>query len=227
MEVFFFLSLIHGIKDKWKEKEIEIINIVLIDNPLADPFDAEFVGFCFRKDLEIGIKSILRSTPEEKVGVLVKNNGHVRIAEYSEIPKELSTARNEDGSLLFPLANLSLFCVSLPFIEELGLKGDLLLPWHTAFKKAPIYEDGKKIQKEVYKFETFIFDILPFAKQVDVLVYPRDDVFAPLKNASGDNSLETVQKALIENDRKILEKIYGYKNAKTSFRTRSVFLLSE
>ena len=47
-----------------------------------------------------------------------------------------------------------------------------------------------------FKFEYFIFDLLPFAEKVEVLLYPRELCFCPLKNAEGENSPKTVEKAL-------------------------------
>ena len=47
-----------------------------------------------------------------------------------------------------------------------------------------------------YKFEKFIFDILPEAKRVALLAFDRRDEFAPVKNASGKDSPETCRAAL-------------------------------
>ena len=47
-----------------------------------------------------------------------------------------------------------------------------------------------------WKCEKFIFDVLPFAKKAAAVIYPRTLCFAPLKNATGPDSLQTVQSAL-------------------------------
>ncbi|MCB1137072.1 MAG: hypothetical protein KDK78_12455, partial [Chlamydiia bacterium] len=41
------------------------------------------------------------------------------------------------------------------------------------------------------------FDLLPFADRVGVLQYPRKQCFAPLKNATGLDSPETVRASLL------------------------------
>ena len=58
------------------------------------------------------------------------------------------------------------------------------MPLHIAKKNIP--ETGQP----GYKFEYFIFDILPFAKNPKVIVYPRNACFLPLKDKS---DIEKVQ----------------------------------
>jgi UDP-N-acetylglucosamine/UDP-N-acetylgalactosamine diphosphorylase len=58
-----------------------------------------------------------------------------------------------------------------------------------------------------WKFEKFIFDLLPAAQKVDALVYPRESCFAPLKNFSGNDSFATVAEAIERRDQQILSAI--------------------
>lgn len=53
------------------------------------------------------------------------------------------------------------------------------------------------------------FDLLKFADKIEVLRYPREICFAPLKNAKGENSPKTVQQALDKLDRIVFKKICG------------------
>ena len=57
------------------------------------------------------------------------------------------------------------------------------------------YQAGKQ-KVFVWKFESFIFDVLDFASKVEVLVCLRAECYAPLKNASGDKSSQSVREAL-------------------------------
>lgn len=176
----------HGIVEKWKKEGIEYVMVLPIDNPLANPFDATLCGIHQLQKNEATIKAILRTDQSEKVGVVVKKEGKITVQEYSELPVNFEA----------PIAHIGLFCFSLLWIEKIqGCE----LPWHFAHKKHH--------HQMVWKPEKFLFDVLPFADKVGIVVYPRDETYAPLKNATGDKSLATVQEALHNFDRKLLKRL--------------------
>jgi UDP-N-acetylglucosamine/UDP-N-acetylgalactosamine diphosphorylase len=154
---------------KWKDRGVDFVNVVLIDNALADPFDAELLGFTAHRQLTAGIKAIEKKSPDEPLGVIGTDGIQPFLIEYTDLLEEEKTLQNPDGTLLWRIANLSLFCFSLSFLLEMGSNSSLELPWHLAYKKS------------VWKFETFLFDILLWAKKWDVLLFPRDLCYAPLK----------------------------------------------
>jgi UDP-N-acetylglucosamine/UDP-N-acetylgalactosamine diphosphorylase len=129
------------------------------------------------------VKAIHRSDAEEKVGVIVRRNQRIAVQEYSELPARFEA----------PLAHIGLFCFSLSFIERIG---SAALPWHIAQKQ----HGGRSVKK----FERFLFDVLDYTDRSGVLIYPREDVYAPLKNLEGRQSLADVQKALSAFDRRLL-----------------------
>jgi UDP-N-acetylglucosamine/UDP-N-acetylgalactosamine diphosphorylase len=69
------------------------------------------------------------------------------------------------------------------------------MPFHRADKKiACVDADGKSVNPEKangVKFEMFVFDALPFAKNPLVLETAREDDFSPVKNATGVDSAES------------------------------------
>lgn len=201
-----------GILDNWIQQGIEYIHIVVIDNPLADPFDAELLGFHYEQGVDITLKCTEKFKPEEKVGLLVKANESYRVVEYSEISEKEKHERRPDGRLKHCCANLSLFCFSLSCIQHLALSGELL-PLHKAWKAAQYTDNDGNIHFSdhpiAWKFETFIFDWLVHAKKVAALIYPREQCFAPLKNSKGVDSPETVRAALQQADRKIIQTLTG------------------
>ena len=81
------------------------------------------------------------------------------------------------------------------------------MPIHLAFKKIPVF-DGKKIVKpdapNGYKFEKFVFDILPNAKKAAFVAFDRNEEFSPVKNAEGENSPATCKAALQAKWRRML-----------------------
>ena len=181
----------------WKKMGIEMVEFHLVDNALSFPFDPELIGFHARFGNEVSVKAAKRRSAKEHVGVLVEAEGRVEVIEYSECPSACSDLQ------LYPLANLSLFCFQMEFIEKVAHQE---LPLHK-MRKAVAYLDeaGKRHFPDTpnaWKFEEFIFDVLPYSCKTGVLVYPREQIFAPLKNYEGENTLDDVKRALQEVDRR-------------------------
>lgn len=184
--------------DQWQQSGVEMVNYVLIDNPLADPFDAELIGFHYRQKADVTVKCTMRKQATENVGVLTKCEGKTQVSEYSELSLEEKTAKNPDGSLKHQCANLSLFCFSMNFIKKAST---ITLPLHAAHKSVV------GTHEKAWKFETFIFDLLPYSNKTQALLYPREQCFAPLKNFEGEDSLVTVQQALQKEAQAIIENL--------------------
>lgn len=182
-----------GIATHWEKQGIEYVVFIFVDNPLADPFDALLVGAHADAKVDVSIKAITRDDPQEKVGVIVTENGKTAVVEYTEMPK-LSFADIKK----FPIANISLFCFSLPFIFK------------AAKSKLPLHKALKAIneKQKAWKFERYIFDILPLAQKTQTIIYPRLECFAPVKDA---DNVPTVQEMMTALDRKTFERV-----AKTS-----------
>ena len=96
-------------------------------------------------------------------------------------------ALDADGRLVWPYANIGQFAFSMDFLERMA---EVSLPWHIAKKKANAWEKG---EVSIAKCETFLFDVLPYAKNPKLLLYPRETSYAPLKNLIGDKSPEMVR----------------------------------
>lgn len=202
-----------GVWDKWQQQGVRLVNFIQIDNPLADPFDAELIGYTAAQDCDVVIKSIKREDPQEKVGVIVLQEEKVSVVEYSEIEEKEQLARDSTGELKHPLANISQFCFNRDFIQRVGEMGYEALPMHCAHKATSyLNESGKVIRAKdpmAWKFETFIFDLLKLSKHTGVLVYPRSACYASVKNAEGPHSPKTVQEALEMREREIWERVKG------------------
>lgn len=185
-----------GLKKKWEGLGIEIVNIVPVDNPLADPFDWELAGYLQALSLDLAVKAAFRDDPQESVGVLVEKNGKVCVVEYTELPNGDKEARDDQNVLIHRCAYISLFALKICNFDVHSM------PLHLAYKAIPNAADPNPTSPNAWKFEKFIFDIFPRIERIGVLVYPRDECFAPLKNFSGPNSIDTVQEAMMERDRK-------------------------
>lgn len=177
-----------GLWNQWYENGIRYLNIVLIDNIFADPFDANLLGHLVNTRAEAIIKCTERQGPDEKVGLLVKQEGGIRVIEYSELSEE-------ERCLPFPYANLSLFCLTMEAVKKLA---HVPFPLHVAIKE------------QTYKFETFIFDFLPYLSHISTLSYPREACFHPLKNKEGPYSPSTVQAHMEKQALEIISSLTGH-----------------
>lgn len=169
-----------GLLKKWQERGIAYIHVILIDNPLADPFDPELCGFHAEMRTQVTIKGVKKEDPEEKMGVILEEERKVRVVEYSEVSETIKRLPGLIG-------NTSLFCFSMDFAHTAA---SAALPWHIVQKEVKV--DGKLIKG--WKFETFIFDLLEYASKIEVLVYPRNKTYAPLKSLADLEHLKALLK---------------------------------
>ena len=144
-------------------------------------------------------KVVRKKSAEEKMGVLCKINGKLGLIEYSDISDEDMHAREPDGSLRFWAGNIATHVLSVSFVERENKDG-FRLPYHIAEKGIPYLNDKGELvtpaEKNGIKFETFVFDALQDAEQSVSIEIVRREEFSPLKNREGDNSPDTVRRAL-------------------------------
>jgi len=162
-----------------------------IDNPLVNVCDPVFLGYHIEKESEFSLKVVKKVAPEEKVGMFVKADGKERIIEYIEFPDDLNKKKDENGNLVFNAGSIGIHYISIDFIEKLNKNG-FPLPYHKAKKK--IKSTSGEI--EGIKFEMFIFDAIPFAKNVSCVETKREEEYSPLKNKEGQHSPDEVKNSI-------------------------------
>ncbi|HUT28649.1 MAG TPA: UDPGP type 1 family protein [Sedimentisphaerales bacterium] len=189
-----------GALDDMKKRGIELISYFQVDNPLVNIFDPLFIGLHMLDQAEMSSKALLKTGPTEKVGNFCLVDGRVTVIEYSDLPDELAARRNDDGSLFFQLGSIAIHIINTTFVERLNAEG-FALPLHRAVKKIPhIDQQGNSIdpaEPNGVKLESFVFDALPLASRSVILQTLRDEEFAPVKNATGPDSLETARQMMV------------------------------
>jgi UDP-N-acetylglucosamine/UDP-N-acetylgalactosamine diphosphorylase len=172
-----------------------------VDNPLVKIADPTFLGRHVRARADVSSKVIPKTGPFDKLGNLVLIDGKLSIIEYSDLPKELAEAKDAAGNLRFNVGNPAIHIFDLAFLERVT-EGDAAgLPYHLARKKVPYWDPAADEfvvpeTENALKFERFIFDVLPLADRWTAVATSRRAEFAPLKNATGDDSPESVRAAL-------------------------------
>ena len=182
-----------------QSRGIEWVFIGGVDNVLVKPVDPVLIGLSIKENVEAAGKSIIKANPHEKVGIFCKKDGRPSVIEYSEISDELAEERLENGELKYAESHILCNLFSLSAINKIS---SIDLPYHVAFKKAKyIDNDGKLVisdKPNAYKFESFLFDAFEKLDDLVVLRVKRENEFAPVKNAEGEDSPETARKLYIE-----------------------------
>ncbi|QVL32283.1 UDPGP type 1 family protein [Telmatocola sphagniphila] len=188
-----------GLLDDLKRRGTKHLFYFQVDNPLVKICDPAFVGRHVATRSELSSKAIAKEYPKEKMGVFALINGRCNIVEYSDLPDELANARSEKGDLLHKAGSPAIHIFEMEFLERIT-RGEHRLPFHVARKKVPCLDANGHFHsptvENALKFEMFIFDSLPLADRWLLILEKRREEFAPLKNATGEDSPEAVRQAL-------------------------------
>ena len=182
-----------GAIDELEKRGISCVSYFQVDNPLIDIIDPYFIGFHIIGNSQMSSKAIPKAFPLEKVGHFCILDGKTCVIEYSDLPKEYQEMREPNGELLFRAGSVAIHVLDVDFIKSLGGKdSSLKLPFHRADKKIPCVDANGNVSKpdkpNGIKFEMFVFDALPMAKNPVIIEGSRADEFSPVKNAEGVDS---------------------------------------
>lgn len=183
-----------GNLDRLRAEGVTQIVYIQVDNILVPVDDAALVGLARLENSDVVTKVLEKAHPDEKVGHLVRVTSAGRsfdvIVEYTEVTKEQARLRNTDGDLIYKWGSPAMHCWSVAFLCRLSDKG-YKLPLHRSAKPLKAWNNGEVVEVPGWKSERFIFDLIPEAQISLGLQINRQDEFAPVKNASGDDSPAT------------------------------------
>lgn len=196
-----FKSLIKaGYDADIKEKGVEWLNVFAVDNVLQQIADPVFVGATIESGCVSGAKVVRKVDPYERVGAMCLEDGKPSIVEYYELTPEMAEARDEKGTLLYGFGVILNYLFRVDKLLEIAEKS---LPLHVVEKKVPyIDENGVAVKPETpnaYKFETLILDMVYMMDNCLSFEVDREREFAPVKNATGTDSVESARALLKKN----------------------------
>lgn len=172
-----------------------------VDNPMIKVIDPLFIGMHDLTQSDMGSRALIKRDPLEKLGHFCLLKKRLIIVEYSDMPDSLLYKKDNQGRLLYRAGSPAIHVLSRHFIERLT-NGELDFQPHRAQKKIPyVNEAGETVtpsEANAIKLEFFLFDALPLAQHPLVLEGDRDEQFAPVKNATGNDSPETCREALLK-----------------------------
>lgn len=189
-----------GLLDEAKAKGIEYINIFAVDNVCQRMVDPLFVGAMLEGGYVSASKVVSKATPEEKVGVLCLEDGRPSIVEYYELTEDMRYETLPDGSLAYKDGVILNYLFK---VEDLEKNMHNNLSTHVVKKKIEcLDEDGNTVKPEVengYKFETLVLDMIHDMDNCLAYEVVREKEFAPIKNKTGVDSVDTAKELLKKN----------------------------
>jgi UDP-N-acetylglucosamine/UDP-N-acetylgalactosamine diphosphorylase len=182
-----------GAVDIMQAQGIDIVSYFQVDNPIVQCIDPAFIGFHVLGDSELSSKMVPKAYALEKVGHFCLQNGQTLVVEYSDMPNEMQEETTADGGIRFNGGSVAIHIFDRDFIARAGGgSAGAKLPFHRADKKIPyVNAAGEVIKPDApngVKFEMFVFDALPLAKNPVIIEAARADDFSPVKNAEGVDS---------------------------------------
>ncbi|KOC62272.1 UDP-N-acetylhexosamine pyrophosphorylase [Habropoda laboriosa] len=198
------------ILDDMIQRGTRSVHVHSVDNILIRVADPIFLGYCLSSSTDCGVKVVEKSSPNEAVGVVCKVDGIYQVVEYSEISKEATELRSDDGKLIYNAANICNHYFTVDFLRAVANVHEKKMELHVAKKKIPyIDEDGNRnvpTSPNGIKIEKFVFDVFKFANQLTVWEGIREEDFSPVKNAdfAGEDCPSTARNDVLKLHKKWL-----------------------
>lgn len=189
-----------GILDIIHNEGIRYLNVFAVDNVLQKIADPCFIGAVMERGVEAGAKVVKKAAPDEKVGVMCLEDGRPSVIEYYELTDELMNTLNEKGERVYNFGAILNYLFDVKALERIV---DNQLPVHIVEKKIPYMdENGNLVKPETpngHKYELLILDMIHDLKSCLPYEVERNKEFAPIKNKTGIDSVESAQALLEEN----------------------------
>ena len=198
---FWYKDLLsNGYEGLLRSNGIEWLEVVSVDNVLQNFIDPAFLGTIFYSSASVGAKVVKKINAEEKIGTICINNGHPDILEYFEIPDNIKYEVNSSGELLYSYGVILNYVFKIQTLNQIDFDK---LPIHMAHKKVAYLSSNGIIQKPLkenaIKFEYLLTDLIACMDSCISFEVDRQHEFAPIKNLTGDDSVETARELLLQN----------------------------
>ncbi|EPY41558.1 UDP-N-acetylglucosamine pyrophosphorylase [Angomonas deanei] len=180
---------------------VQQVQIFNVDNVLAKVADPLLYGYTKQCNAAVVVKTSSKVSPEERVGVFARRNDRWGVVEYTEIGAH-ATEVNEDGSLRYNCANISVQNCTIGFLRRAAEEMRQSTLYHAARKRIDTINgpvDGVKL-------EAFIFDMFYLAEDPSlqahntteyeqamgfkIMQVAREEEFAPVKNADAPGATD-------------------------------------
>jgi len=189
-----------GLRDVIVKEGIEWIDIFAVDNVLQRIADPCFVGATVASKVSCGAKVVRKTAPDEKVGVMCLEDGKPSIVEYYELSQDMMDAKDANGDPAYNYGVILNYMFNEKALYEIAQKE---LPLHVVEKKIPyIDENANLIKPEApngCKFEQLVLDMIHMLDTCLPYEVVREHEFAPIKNKTGVDSVESARELCKKN----------------------------
>ncbi len=173
---------------------VEWFNVVSIDNVLQKTADPSFIGATLLSGADCGAKVIRKASPDERIGLICRNEGHPAVIEYYELDRLL-----KEGAVCTDGIEYGVILNYLFRRERMERTPEGELPVHRVRKKIPYYCDGRTVfpeQENGYKYEMLATDLVERMDSCLPYEVRRAEEFAPVKNRHGVDSVDSAREML-------------------------------
>ena len=196
-----YSSMIKAGLDKIIEDEgIEWVNVFAVDNVLQRICDPAFVGATIDAGVEVGAKVVKKAAPDEKVGVICLEDGRPSIVEYYELSQEMMDAKDDKGDPAYNFGVILNYLFKVSAVNRIAKEQTML---HVVEKKIPYIDESGELVKPTepngYKFEQLVLDLIHMLDSCLSYEVIRENEFAPIKNATGVDSVESARELCKKN----------------------------
>lgn len=189
-----------GLDQTLHAEGIEWIDVFAVDNVLQRIADPCFVGATVARKVAVGSKVVRKNAPDEKVGVMCLEDDKPSIVEYYELSDAMKDAKDANGDPAYNYGVILNYLFNEPALEKIARKE---LPLHVVEKKIPCLDaDGNLVKPEQpngCKFEQLVLDMIHELDSCLPYEVVREHEFAPIKNKTGVDSVESARKLCGEN----------------------------
>ncbi|MCR5639872.1 MAG: UDPGP type 1 family protein [Lachnospiraceae bacterium] len=189
-----------GLLEDVHARGVEWLNIFAVDNVLQKICDPTFLGATILHGGDCGSKVVSKANPQEKVGVMCREDGKPSIVEYYELSDEMANERDAKGNLVYGSGVILNYLFR---VERLEAIMNEKMPTHVVEKKINyMTADGRYVKPEEpngYKFESLAVDMIRLMEHCVPFEVVREKEFAPIKNLHGVDSLDSARELLQQN----------------------------
>jgi UDP-N-acetylglucosamine/UDP-N-acetylgalactosamine diphosphorylase len=176
-----------GCLEQMRDRGVKHLFYGQVDNPLIQICHPALIGYHIQSKSEMTSQVVRKTDPLQKVGNVVDVDGVVRIIEYSDLPESQARLTNSDGTLKIWAGSIAVHVFETEFLEQCHATSGSL-PFHRARKKVAYFDAaGNRVEPSepnAIKFEKFIFDLLPSAKNSIVCEVDPTEGFCAVKNSA-------------------------------------------
>lgn len=177
-----------------------------VDNPAVLPPDPLLLGWHDTRGSQMTTRVVSRHSARERMGVAVAVDGRTRILEYVDLPRSAAGSTDASGRLQLWAGN-----IAVHVLDQEVLVRAARLPWHRVCRRVAHVSGHRSSlliepdRPNAWQFERFVFDLLADVETGLVVEGDRAGDFLPVKQATGEDSLESARAGLLQLHRGWLE----------------------